>query len=125
MKQFFLDNLEIFIPILLAVLPAFYAWLTTLVRSAFEHMPSKQRQLIQSIVASGVAAVMQAHPELSNAEKKEQALQYMEQLLAHYHLKVGREVLEPLLEEAVLLVKIAAGESLVQRAMQAPKRDGK
>jgi hypothetical protein len=112
----FNDTLQQFQPFLLTiapvVVPVLLAYLTVLVRTAFDKMPSAQRATLESIVQTGVSAAEQtSFGKLTGDQKKDLALSAIHAQLDHYGLSVPDSVIEPMLEEAVLLLNIASGKN--------------
>lgn len=101
-------------------LPILFAYLTTAVKSAFEKMPTAQRSFLASIVQTAVTAAEQTgFGKLNGAEKKLVALGAIHSQLAHFKLSVPDSVIEPMLEEAVLIVNIAQGKQVPTPVPQA------
>jgi len=98
-------------PILLVLapylVPVLLACLTLLVRKGFEVMPSNQRRLVANIVSTAVAAVDQTAPNASGAEKKARAIELVLAQLSHFKINVPIGVLDPMIEEAVLIIHMA------------------
>lgn len=111
---FFTDNI---VPILATLapvaVPILLAYLTVIVRSAFDRMPSKQRALLAGVVQTGVSAAEQSGVlgKLTGPEKEIVAMRAIDAQLAHFGLKVPDSVIKPMLEEAVLVVNMARGET--------------
>lgn len=115
MSQFYGPLLTVFGPPLLA---AILAWLTVLVKKAFEKMPSAQRALLSSIVQTGVAAAEQTGnwEGLTSAEKLSYAQRAIAAQLAHFGMSVPSSVIDPLIQEAVLIVNLAQSDGPTQVA---------
>lgn len=105
----FVQNLILALsPSVLAVLITF---LTIGAKKAFENMPAKQRQTLAAIVQTAVNAVEQtSFGKETPEEKKRAALDMIEASLNHFGLNVPQSVIEPLLEEAVLILNMAKGD---------------
>lgn len=94
------------------VIPVLIAYLTVLVKKAFEKMPAKQRATLAAIVQTAVNAVEQtSFGSETPEEKKLAALDMIEASLKHFGLNVPQSVIEPFLEEAVLILNMAKGDA--------------
>lgn len=94
------------------VIPVLIAYLTLAVKKGFEKMPSTQRQTLAAIVQTAVNAVEQtSFGKETPEEKKVAALRMIQDSLDHFGLKVPNSVIDPFLEEAVLILKMAKGEN--------------
>lgn len=96
------------------VLPILFSYLTIFVKSQFEKMPTAQRQTLFDIVTTAVRAVEQTEgmSGLSDAQKKTLAMQKVHDALTHYGLTVPDSVIDPMIEEAVLLLNMAQGKGI-------------
>jgi type II secretory pathway component PulM len=94
------------------VIPVLIAYLTVLVKKAFEKMPAKQRATLAAIVQTAVNAVEQtSFGSETPEEKKLAAMNMIEASLKHFGLNVPQSVIEPFLEEAVLILNMAKGDA--------------
>lgn len=109
--QFFQGIAPLLLTLAPVVLPILFAYLTAAVRSFFEKLPTAQRATLASIVQTGVSAAEQTgFGKLNGAEKKLVAMNAIHAQLAHFKLSVPDSVIEPMLEEAVLIVNLAQGK---------------
>ena len=112
MSDFFQQIEPVLLTLAPVVVPILVAYLTVLVRGAFDKMPSKARATLASIVQTGVSAAEQtSYGKLTGDQKHALALQFVHDQLDHFGLKVPDSVIEPLLQEAVLIVNMASGQS--------------
>lgn len=94
------------VEILVAVIPPLMsilgAVLVILVKAAFERMPSNVQPLLKEVAKTAVSSTEQvASAELNGPGKKEKAIEFFQEQLAHYHLDVPLPVISAVIEEAV------------------------
>jgi hypothetical protein len=98
------------------LVPVLAAWLTLAVRAGWVKTPANVRAFIQEVVSTAVTAVEQVSPGQSGAVKKAQAIAFVQDQLSHFGLNVPVSVIDPMIEEAVLLVNLAQGKVAAQAA---------
>src|SRR6266568_9192762 len=104
--------IEQLVPVFLAlspfIVPILAALLTLIVKACFEKMPSSQRAILSKIVGTAVSAVEQSSDPLATpVEKKAKAIAAVTAQLEHFGIKAPLSVVDPMIEESVLLVNMA------------------
>lgn len=118
-------------PLLLSLapylMPVILAFLTVAVRSAFERMPSKQRTTLESVVNTAVFAVEQktALGSYTSEQKKSLAMSFIHAANDQFGFKIPDTVIEPMLEEAVLVLNLARGKQVAAIKAPGPVTGGK
>lgn len=86
------------------VLPVIWAITVALYKYTLEGLPTRQRAFLQNIVYTCVAAVEQRGSDMTSAQKKALAFDFIHANLNHFKVRVPDAVIESFLEEAVLVI---------------------